>query len=241
MSKRRKKISNIKALQYGGLAALALATVGVGWYALQPPQQAPVPAAVATFQPAEAKLTPPPTLPAVAFIGDSFVAGSSQDKGRQFPDMLASKNGYMQIMMGEGGSGYVTPGNLGTTFGQRVQAAIDAKPAMVVVSGGFNDKDVAALPAAVRDTLTRLRDGLPGVPIVALSNFVPTGEPTAVQQQKHDIIQAAADEVGVTFIDVIDIFDGTTGTVGTDKTHPTAEGHQHIADVLAPQLPAPKV
>jgi lysophospholipase L1-like esterase len=203
---------------------------------------APVSEKVASsYSTAAPTLTTPPALPNVAFLGDSYIAGSSMDAGIQFADLITAQKDWNQIMLGEGGSGYVTPGNKGTTFGQRVQTVIDAKPAMVIVSGGFNDKDLAALPAAVVDTLSRLRAGLPGVPIVVLSNFVPGGTPTAAQVQKRDIIKAAASEVGVTFIDVTDVLTPGANFVGTDKVHPTPQGHQHIADVLMPLLPALKV
>jgi hypothetical protein len=107
----------------------------------------------------------------------------------------------------------------------------------VVVSGGFNDQKVDALPAASMDVLTRLHKGLPGVPVVVLSNFAPAGEPSAVQIRKRDIIEEAARKTGSTFIDVSRLFVGRHDLIGADNTHPTDAGHQYIADFLAPRLP----
>lgn len=243
MGKTRRKLA--PKLQYIGLGALALATASAVAFAFAGPTEAPpvsstVASAYATGT-AAPTLTTPPVLPSVAFLGDSYVEGSNQDAGSQFPDIISARKNWNEIMLGEAGSGYVTAGKRGTTFAQRVQAAIDSKPVMVIVSGGFNDKDVAALPAAVTDVLTRLRDGLPGVPVVVLSNFVPGGTPTAIQSQKHAIIEQAAKDAGVTFIEVSDLFTDTTSyMIGEDKTHPTAMGHQRIAEYVMAHLPEPK-
>lgn len=178
--------------------------------------------------------------PVVAFIGDSYVAGSSQDTGQQFPDLIAAKNGWYQLDLGEGGSGYVTKGGKGTTFAARVPRAIDSDASLIVVSGGFNDKETLALPDAVTGVLNQLHAGKPTVPIVVLSNFVPSGNPTASQLEKRDIIAASAAATGSTFIDVTEVFAGRPDLIGADKVHPNATGHQFIADYLVTRLPAPK-
>jgi acyl-CoA thioesterase-1 len=180
------------------------------------------------------------TVSSVVFLGDSYIEGSTQDTGTQFPDIISSDKGWNQVMLGEGGSGYVTAGNGGTTFTDRVPKAIAAKPNMVVVSGGFNDKDLSALPAAVLNVLTTLRHSLPAnVPVVVFSNFVPSGTPSPTDLQKHDIIKQAAQKAGVTFIDVTGAFTGHTDLIGTDHTHPTDAGHKYLANLIEPQLPAP--
>lgn len=243
MGKIGQALARWKYLKYVVLGVVTVFAAGsVGFALFRPITQEPVSERVASAMatPAVPTISTPPVLPNVVFLGDSYIAGSTMDAGIQFPDLIAGKRGWNQIMLGEGGSGYITKGNKGTTFGDRVQAAIDAKPAMVVVSGGFNDKDVAALPAAALDTVTRLRDALPGVPLVVFSNFVPNGEPNPVQVQKHDILADVASKTGATFIDVTGLFIGHTDMIAADQTHPTAVGHQFIADALMTRLPEPK-
>lgn len=231
-------------LKYVGLAILAAVAAGsVGAATLipkaQPPVSEKVAAAYATGT-AAPTLAPPKDLPLVVFLGDSYIEGSNQDTGLQFPDILSTSKNWEPIMLGEGGSGYVTKGLRRSSFADRAPRAIGPNADMVIVSGGYNDSDVQNLPQASRDVLSQLRRGMPKIPIVVLSNFVPSGAPSETDLAKRDILADSAKRAGATFIDVTDMFTGHPELIGKDETHPTDAGHQHIAKVLAARLPAPR-
>lgn len=182
-------------------------------------------------------MTAIPDAPVVAFLGDSYVEGSRMDIGKQFPDLLSTKFGWDQVMLGEGGSGYTKEGNKGTTFADRAPLAIGPDVDMVVVSGGYNDSAIWSLTQNSQAILGSIRHGMPKTKMVVLSNFVPSGNPSERDIQKRDILADSAERVGATFIDVTALFKDRHDLIGADKTHPTDAGHQFIAEYLATRLP----
>jgi len=160
------------------------------------------------------------------------------DGGTHYADLVAAKNNWNAINLAEGGSGYVVKGPKGHTIMDKFPEIGDVKPSMIVLAGGFNDK-YDELDAAARAAIGKLKADYPDVPMVILSNFTP-GTPNMVQENKRDTMVKIAAEYGATFIDVTAVFKNHPGMIGADKLHPTAEGHQFIANFLAPLLPAPK-
>ena len=102
-------------------------------------------------------------------IGDSYTEGTAQGGvGEKNWTNLAWRQlrreniDIMSIVSGRGGSGYVTRGNAGTTFGQEVRRLMepgDDDEDIVMIFGGSNDE--TALPesvtASVRETLSDVR------------------------------------------------------------------------------------
>lgn len=221
-------------MKLGGTLALAAALALTGCAPAQPS----VPESVASaYAQGTALPAPRQQLPNVVFLGDSFTSGSTMDDGIQYLDHIASTNGWNGVNLGEGSSGYSKKGTRDTSITDRLAEAIAMKPAMVVLAGGFNDP-IDALPSAAAGAVARLKAELPGVPVVMLSNFVSAKEPSNVQIRKRDALAAVARDAGVPFIDVTGVFQGHPELIGADNLHPTAEGHKHLADALAPQLPA---
>lgn len=177
-----------------------------------------------------------PSGPQVAVIGDSYVDGSTRDSGTQWHEMIAEERGWAVEDFASGGSGYVSAGSDDKVFGDRVEAVIEDDPAMVVVSGGYNDPYGEAFEAAVPAVLERLREGLPDTPITVLSVFDPEGEPK-VTAEKNEVIRAAAESIDATYVDVSDVFDGHPELIGGDGVHPNDDGHEAIADAISPVIP----
>lgn len=179
-----------------------------------------------------------PSGPEVAVIGDSYVDGSTRDSGTQWHEMIAEERGWAVKDFASGGSGYVAAGSDDKVFGDRVAAVIEEDPAAVVVSGGFNDPLGSAFETAVASTLKRLREGLPETPISVLSVFDPEGQPD-VTTEKNAVIQAAAEHIDATYVDVSDVFDGHPELIGGDGVHPNDAGHEAIAATVSLLLPTP--
>lgn len=179
---------------------------------------------------------------AVAIIGDSFTACSGMggcNEANYIVD-LAAQLGWTFTSHAVGGTGYLNKEGGKTTFGERVDAVIASKPAVVVVQGGGNDVSfLEGLPAAAIDTLSRLRAGLPEAKIVVVGP-VATVASDERWTEARDAIQSAATTAGVDlFIDPIAerwFMDDNEALIGTDGVHPTDEGHDYIAALLLEPL-----
>lgn len=171
----------------------------------------------------------------VAFLGDSYTGGSNMDSGPQarWPALVSAALNWTPAYFAVGGSGYLAPGQ-GQPFGDRVDELIASQPDLVVVAGGLNDASrykAADIGAAAGVVFQRIRDGLPGVPIVVLGPFHPDPSPPATITAARDAIQAAASAVaGTLFVDPLPWFAAGAVEIGSDNTHPTDAGHRAIAD-----------
>jgi lysophospholipase L1-like esterase len=180
--------------------------------------------------------------PTVTFIGDSWTEGIGGDGLRGYAVRTAEQLGWDYTVLGVGGSGYDLPGR-GSTFGQRIDRAIETAPDVIVVQGSLNERSStpeSLRPAAV-DTLERLRaETTPETRIVVLgASYVP-GTPDATIDWINDAVRDAAALAGVPFVDVAaeDWTDPATRGIWADPNHPNDLGHQIIADHLVPVLRA---
>ncbi|RLP08917.1 SGNH/GDSL hydrolase family protein [Propionibacterium australiense] len=113
--------------------------------------------------------------PRVAFIGDSYCAGSSAVPAGYTIDRVAARElGVACMPSAQGGTGYVSAGtaNAATNspFGsqQRLAAVAATRPDLVVVVGSINDQTAGAgvILTAVRQFCADLRTFLPATPVV---------------------------------------------------------------------------
>lgn len=250
MAVKRFRLSS-NAWQLLGLAVLAVITFGVVAYALVP-QGAPTadtrPAAAAAVTPAVTE--PPAPKPTVAFIGDSYSAGTGTTlTENRWTSVLSRDQGWTEGNFARGGTGYVT------TVGRNAQAAcgldycesylemvpqiIAAKPDMVIVSGGRNDRGMSRQVAAnVASVFAELRKGLPDAEIIAFNPIWADGDLPAGAGVFGQAVADAATAAGGKFVDIGQPYQGKPDLIADDALHPNDAGHAELAAVTAAALKA---
>jgi lysophospholipase L1-like esterase len=185
------------------------------------------------------------------FLGDSYTAGGQESPpSRTYASDTARLLGWQVIVGGRGGTGFATPGGAREPFPTWFVRQLSWRPApdMLIVSGGHNDRN--RLPAhvgiAARDLLARVKARWPGTHLVLMGPMWGTGAPEASVLAIRDVLEGAAHEVGIPFIDPLreqwvtgDRRDGTGNAayyIMRDRVHPTPEGHRYIAARLAADL-----
>lgn len=186
--------------------------------------------------------TSQPAAKRVAIIGDSYTACSAMGGcgTANYTRKIAPALGWSIKTFAVGGTGYTNSSGGKTTFGERVDDVIAAKPDIVVVEGGRNDLNaIDRLPAATTDTLTRLKSSLPDAKLIVIGPIGTASSPET-ESTARDIIAAAATGVGADlFIDPIadGWFTGADAKyIGVDGLHPTDDGHNYMADKLKDRL-----
>lgn len=186
----------------------------------------------------------PPSIdarPTAAFIGDSYtVGGGSSRPERRWTTLVAEAEGWNESNFGELGSGYLTQGFGGTSYLQRVESVIAARPDVVVLAGGQNDIGTTGdIEAATWATLTLLRQGLPTAELYVVGPTWPEQQPP---ERLVEIEKAAADaaaDVDAQFIPALSWIAGRPELMAPDKIHPNDEGHEVIADKVVAALRPP--
>ena len=231
-----------KTVAFWAFMAVAL-VVGAGMFWVSQSRTAPVSTAPAAEPPKALSFGPEGSEnPWVYFIGDSYTGGSPMDSGTRWPAMISQDNAYFERALGVGLSGYVQRGTDGTTYLDRINTSLLQDADMVVISGGLNDVRRTPEPQiapAVHETFARVRELAPEVPVVVLSVLAPAPDPKI--NRMNAVLKAEAQGINAVFLDVTNVLIGAPGSIGSDKTHPTDAGHRLLADVVGPQLPAPKV
>lgn len=229
-------------MKLGGILALFAALVLTGCAPAAPP----VPDKVQQYYDqnvAGKKMTLPPSTVGrtVAFIGDSYTAGSGTTApAMRWTTRLSAVEGWNEVNLGRGGSGYLitntTPeGVVRPNYQTMIDEAVKAAPDVVVVSGGGND---LALPIgdvlpAVANFYPALRAALPDAVIVAVN---PLWGPTPTPRNLPSLVtavEAAVTSVGGTFLDIGQPLTDRPDLVVEDMVHPNDAGAQVIADATA--------
>lgn len=176
----------------------------------------------------------------IHLIGDSWAAGLYADPANALGQVAASALGWPITVDAVPGTGYLNDAGA-HTYVQRA-AGPTGTDRIVVVQGGSNDddQDLAALPAAVRTTISVLGRRFPDASILLLG---PGPDPAPVTERQRDIdaaIGGAAEAAGVEYISMLDenwippsrvdaVIDPTTH-------HPTRSGQEYLGLRLAAAL-----
>lgn len=182
----------------------------------------------------------PSEQPVVAFLGDSYMAGSTADTGfrARFPGILAAQLDVQSIVVAVPGAGYVQPGVTGERYEQEVDA-IPEDAATVVVYGSRNDPmdgtSASNIGAAAARLVQAVRVRAPAAQIVVVGpSFVEDPSP-AGGLANADSIRTACEQAGVRFVDAHDWLHGVPSSyIGADLVHPTDAGHAYLARKFAP-------
>lgn len=216
------------ALITGGLVALVLSG-----FTLAPKTTYSAPQARVTATPSAS----PKRTPVVAFIGDSYTAGSDV----RWTSLVAKTKGWREINLGRGGTGYeATAGKAGCgldycpPYGEMAAKAIAAKPDVVFVAGGRNDGGV--YPAKIKAVFADLRRGLPDAKIYAVSPVWDDDPAPGWLARQSKAVKAAVSAAGGTFLDIGEPLSGHPKLITADGIHPNAEGYQALAAAVLREL-----
>lgn len=186
-------------------------------------------------------LEPAPAIPAdaplVVFLGDSISAGLHLRADQAFPAVLQrelARTGRTFRLVNAGVSGDTSAG--GT---QRIDWLLKQKPAVVVVELGGNDglrgQDVAVIEANLRTIVQKTRDA--GARVLLLGVQLPTNYGRAYTESFAAIYPRIAADLGVPFVPhFMDRVGGHPEFTLEDGLHPTARGHELLAENVAPGL-----
>lgn len=173
----------------------------------------------------------------IAVLGDSLTAGFGVAKDEAFPALLQARlqrEGYDYRVVNAGVSGDTSAGGL-----RRVDWILKAKPDLVVVALGGNDGLRGQSPAALRDNLesiiTRLRGA--GAQVLLAGMRMPPNYGAEYTKEFAAVFPEVARRTGVAFMPFL--LDGVAAQprlLQPDGIHPSAAGHQIIADRLWPHL-----
>jgi len=179
------------------------------------------------------------TRPVIVAFGDSLTAGHGLDPGQSYPDVLQKlldQRGLHYRVVNQGISGDTTSGGL-----DRVQLALQLKPAVVILELGAND-GLRGLPlTATRANLTQMIDEFRkgGAKVVLAGMTLPRNYGPDYVQGFEQVFRDLAREKRVAVIPFL--LEGVATDpklMQPDALHPTAEGTRRVgATVLKYLLP----
>jgi acyl-CoA thioesterase-1 len=173
----------------------------------------------------------------IVTLGDSLTAGLGVAADEAYPARLQQRlrrEGYDYRVVNAGVSGDTTAGGL-----RRVDWALRAKPAIVIVALGANDGLRGQPVAALRDNLTRIVERLQagGARVLLAGMRVPPNYGDAYAREFAAAFPAVARRTGVPLVPFL--LDGVAAVDSlnqADGIHPNAQGHAVMADQLWPHL-----
>ncbi len=172
----------------------------------------------------------------VVTVGDSLMSGYGLSRSKAWPDLLAKDEHFSLVNLACGGMGFVVAGDCGTPYSGFIPAVIALDPDLVIIESSSNDfgELAADIDQSTLETMQQLRDGLPDVPIVALSTIwnddLELPEDVDVTSLA---LQSAATATGATYLDVGQPLAGHPELMQFDDVHPTAAGQRAIATAVA--------
>lgn len=214
-----------------------------------PPDPAPPPRAAAVAPDTPGTARPPAdatsrtaaadsTVPVVVFLGDSISAGLHLPANEAFPAVLQRRLSDTTpfVLRNAGVSGDTTSGGL-----RRLSWVLRQRPAVVVIELGGNDglrgvavplieKNLRAIIAGVRDA---------GARVLLLGMRMPPNYGEAYAGAFHAAYVGVARDLDVPLVPFF--MEGVAGDPAmnlADGLHPTAAGHERLADNVAPSLRA---
>lgn len=189
----------------------------------------------------------PAAISSVAFIGDSYAAGTgASEPAKRWTSLVSSANGWTETNLGHPRTGYLrsgtqppctAPGSC-PPFTDVVEQAVAAQPQLVIVTGGANDlaEDPAAAAAAVTKTLTDLRTGLPNATIVVVHPWWDMRDANPALATYTETIKTAAAAINATFADTGQPLVGHVDLVTSDGLNANDAGHAALAAAVTGAL-----
>lgn len=191
---------------------------------------------------------PAAVVPLVSVVGDSY-SGNIVTGGVKRPSWadvvksnLAKSGTDVELKVhSSGGSGYVNPGTLKTTFGKDVAGTVTPETDVVVFFGSRNDagEPPAAVGAAASAAYKAAATIAPSAKLVVIGPpWVDAATPPEVLEIRDALKEATVAAKG-TFVDPLDDgwFQGANASkIGSDGIHPNESGHAYMAGLIEPVI-----
>lgn len=182
-------------------------------------------------------LPPVPPPPLVAFLGDSLSAGLGVDQDQAFPALLGRKLGQAGLpvrIVNAGVSGDTTAGGL-----RRLDWVLRQKPDILVVELGANDGLRGVPPETVEENLREIvrRAQAAGARVLLVGMRMPPSHGPEYTGRFDALFPRLARETGAPLVPFL--LEGVAGVPAlnqADGNHPTAAGHQRLAETVFPFL-----
>ncbi|UYY80202.1 SGNH/GDSL hydrolase family protein [Arthrobacter sp. YA7-1] len=179
-----------------------------------------------------------PGQPTVVIIGDSLSTGHGTSPAGAWPNLVEKDPAFQQfhatiVNAAHDGSGYVSAGDNGSTFGSQVDTAVTEATRLVLFFGSENDMGTTPgeTEAAAARAFASVKSRAPDADIVVVGPPSYTGTPEAERLNIRDQDRAAAAKAGADFVDPIDlgwIMNDAADLIGSDGDHPSAAGQQYL-------------
>jgi lysophospholipase L1-like esterase len=193
------------------------------------------------------------------FKGDSWTAGAQDQTGRTYVMALAERLGVEALRGGYSSTGYTTDAGTKLSFpGSVTPDIVPQAPNAVMIFGSINDStNVSGVQAAAKGMYDALAAQLPAAPVIVVGpqDGLKDGPSTALCDSIEAALQAAVAQcpnvIGYISTKGWVTGDGKVGTPATttpkgngevmvapDGIHPTAAGHEWVADRLYEEITA---
>ncbi len=179
-----------------------------------------------------------PVQPAVVIIGDSLSTGHGTSPADAWPNLVENDPGFQQfhatiVNAAHDGSGYVSVGDNGSTFGSQVETSVTDGTRLVLFFGSENDMGTTPgeTELAAARAFASVKSRAPDADIVVVGPPSYTSTPEAERLNIRDQDRAAAQKAGADFVDPIDlgwIMDDAADLIGPDGDHPSVAGQQYL-------------
>lgn len=160
--------------------------------------------------PMQQTVTPAPRKQVIAWVGDSFLAGSAGSAGYQsYAWSVTQSLGCEYVGSVAGGTGFTSPGSFSVySDAGRVTTVAATNPDLIIICGSVNDDGDAGITAAATATFDAYAAACPGVPIIVLgpqpssaTDTVSAGRASNIAEVRtaalaHDSVLAFYDMVG---------------------------------------------
>lgn len=224
------------------LAAVAVASVcGLLWKV-----RASEAASTSYNYPQLTQSPPGVAVPTVAFIGDSYSAGTgSSGYNSRFTTLVAAYEGWSSSSFAYGGTGYLRQRNGASretgcnsehcpNYPAVLQAVKTYNPSIVFVSGGRNDVGLPPnlVVSAINRFYTNLHAALPHARIIVTSPMWAYSDPPPQLVTIQAAVRAAARRAGATYLNLGEPLVKDRALVSGDHVHPNDRGHAAIAHAV---------
>lgn len=205
----------------------------------EPPGGSPAATGAATSRAAGVHSSQEPTEdgPTVlVVVGDSFSAGTDQNSGPEWPELLGERLGWEVVVEAAPRTGYVDSGR-GKDFGDRVDEVAEHPADVVLLAGGISDlrDDPDDVALAAEELVARLHEELSGTRVVLASPFS-NGAPGPVTSGLAERLETVARDLDAAYLDVTGYLPFGSDLIGDDGVHPSDKGHRRIARLLERDL-----
>ena len=196
---------------------------------------------------ASAQPSPPPQAtattapqPVVAFLGDSYAAGSGASApSHGWTDRVSLHLGWVEKNLSLTTTSYSTVGEPGeTSYRARIPALVATRAQIVVVSGGRGDVNVGATQfrSDVRATLVAIQAALPTAKVIVVSPTWGNSLAPAKLTALITIVRAEAVRAGVTYLNIGEPMAGSVALMAANGWQPNDAGHEAIATAVEKAL-----